>query len=142
MGFDEGVGLVDLSVFSDCKTDFGSEPISFDFLKTLCVSSLLEGVGPSALSENLGGCELDLPLSKSSYALGNLGFASPPIVQIVPSRGYFLCSCVKVFKVDFEKDLGSGIPSLVGDCLSPILTMDVVDCLGELRAVDSPVVVS
>ena len=73
VGFDQGVGLVDLSSFSDCKTDFGSEPVSLDSLKPLCV--LLEGVGPSALSKTLGGCESDLPLSKSGFALGKLGFA-------------------------------------------------------------------
>ena len=85
---------------------------------------------------------MDLPISKSRYALGNLGFASPPIVKIVPSRGYFLRSCVKVFMVDFDKDRGPGIPSLVGDFLSPNSIVDVVVFLGELRAMDSPVVVS
>ena len=70
----------------------GLEPVSLDSLKPLCVSSLLEGVGPSALSENLGDCEPDLSSSKSDFALGKLGFSSPPIVRTVPSRGYFLRS--------------------------------------------------
>ena len=133
---------MDLSGLSESKTDFGSEPVSLDSLKPLCVSSLLEGVGPSALSENLGDCEPYLTSSKSDFSLGKLGLASPPIVKTVPIRGYFLRSCAKVFKVDFDKDRGPRIPSLVGDFLSLNLIADVVVCPGELRAVDSPVVVS
>ena len=113
-----------------------------DSLKPRCVYSLLEGVRPSALSENLDVCEPDLSSSKSDFALGMLGFASPPIVKTVPSRGYFLRSCAKVFKVDFDKDRGLGIPSLVRDFLSPNLLADVVVCPREIRALDSPVVVS